>query len=406
MGNTRSIYDVLVDPSLEELFAIAGISGSPEELVSIVGAEQGFNERSDVQVAAADGTDLNEMWAEIAATLELRNTQRTRLIDQLTFNTDGAIDLVGVPAIGDFEPASEYGQPVGIKGGARFNRGYDFQFYDLAVRYTWMFIAEADGAQLRNLNNQALEADNRLLFTKVMKTIFNSTNLVGTADSNIPVNVYKFYNADGEVPPQWKNTTFTGSHSHYLTSGAASITTAALTALEDDLMSHGYGVQNGTKLVLWVNRQEGKIIRTFRVTGGAPYDFIPGENFGGGVYLPVNGGIVARPAGGGAVTSSGFQGQIGTYGPFHVVEEDYIPAGYVVALASGGPDALNNPIGIRQHKNPAYRGLKIIPGQRSDYPLLDSFYRRGFGTGVRQRGAGIVMQITTNGSYTIPTIYQ
>jgi hypothetical protein len=40
-----------------------------------------------------------------------------------------------------------------------------------------------------------------------------------------------------------------------------------------------------------------------------------------------------------------------------------------------------------------------------DYPLIDSFYQRGFGTGVRQRGGGVVMQIKASGVYDIPTPY-
>lgn len=382
----RSIYDVLVDPTLEEIMAISG-------------QERGFNERADVEVAAADGTDLNEMWTEIQQTLALRNQQRNRLIDYLTFNVTEVIDTVSVPSTADFEQASEYGQPVGIFGGKSYNRGYDFQFYDLAVRYTWLFIAEASRAQLENLNNMALEADNRLLFTKVMKTMFNPVNSVGQADSNIPVNVYKFYNADGEVPPAYKNNTFSGSHSHYLTSGAVTVRSADLDALEDDMVSHGYGQQSGTKLVLWVNRQEFKVIKSFRVVSGASYDFIPSEGIGGGVYLPSNGGVVGRPNG------SAIPGEVGTYGPFHIVVEEYIPAGYMALIAAGGPDNLTNPIGIRQHRNPTFRGLRLIPGQRSQYPLIDSFYQRGFGTGIRQRGAGIIMQITTSGTYATPSAY-
>lgn len=382
----RSIYDMLVDPS-------------PAEFNAIIGNQpQGFNERSDVAVQAADGSDINEMWAEIQQTLAIRNAQRNRLIDLFTFPVTSAIDIVGTPSTGQFELATEYGQPVGMKGGARFNRGYTFDFYDLAVRYTWMYIAEASAAQLASLNNMALEADNNMLFNAVMKTIFNPTNLVGQADNNVPVNVYKFYNNDGEVPPQYKNNTFAGTHNHYLSSGGATLTSANLVTIEDDLIMHGYGPQNGTKLVLWVNRQQGKVVRALRVTGGATYDFIPGDGVGGGTAIGVNSGIVGRPG-------DPVPGEIGTYGPFHVVEEEYIPAGYIVALAAGGPDNLINPIGFREHANPAYRGLKIIPGQRSDYPLIDSFYRRGFGTGVRQRGAGLVMQITTNGAYAAPTPY-
>jgi hypothetical protein len=362
------------------------------------GAEGGFNERSDVLVQAADGTDLNAMWREIEQTLALRNTQRNTLLDILTFNVTREIETVSVPADVDFEEASEYGQPQGIRGGSKFHRGYDFKFYDLAVRYTWMFLAEADQAQLRNLNNMALAADTRLRFSKVMKTLFNPVNLTGFADGNIPVNVYKFYNNDGEVPPAFKNTTFSGTHNHFITSGGATVTSANIDTMANHLTEHGFGPVSGGRLVLMVNKAQTPTIKTFKVATGALYDFIPSSGYGGGVFIPANGGIIARPDG-------EVPGEVGTYGPFHIVEEDYIPAGYMVGLASGGDQSLENPIGIRQHANPAYQGLQIIPGARSDYPLMDSYYRRGFGTGVRQRGAGVVMQVTASGSYTTPAAY-
>jgi hypothetical protein len=374
---------------------LSAIKADPSILLG--GNERGYNERADVVVAAADGTNLNEMWAEIQRTLQMYNDWRDTLLGRLTFPTNGAIDLVGVPSLVDFEDASEYGQPVSIRGAAKRNRGYTFKFYDLAVRYTWMFLAEADRAQLQGLNNQALEADNRLIFNRVMNCVFDPTNLVGVADSNIPVNVYKFYNADGEVPPTWKTITHAGSHTHYLTSGNVLITSVNLDALIVHLNHHGHSQNEGATQILLVNEQEGATIRGYLRTGGAKYDFIPGAGYGGGVFLPVNGGLVAAP--GAAVP-----GEIGTYGPLHIVEENYIPAGYVVALASGGPFNLQNPIGFREHTNPVYRGLKVIPGRERSYPLVDSFYRRGFGVGVRQRGAGVVMQVTA-GAYTVPSQY-
>jgi len=388
MGN-QSIYELLADPgAVDQLY----------DDILFSGYEQGFNERADVMVQAADGTDLNEIFREIQQILALRQSLRNQLVDQFTYQVTDVIEQVAVPSDVDFEVATEYGQPKGIRGGKRFNRGYDFQFYDLAVRYTWMFLAEADRAQIENLNNQALDADNRLIFNKVLKTIYNPTNQLGTADNNIPVTVNKFFNGDGEIPPIWKTNTFLGSHTHYVGSNGASLVPANIQLIEDDLYSHGYGVQNGTKLVLYVSRQEGKIIRGFKVATGATYDFIPTEGYGGGVILPASMGIVAQP--GQAVA-----GQIGTYGPWHIVEDIYFQPGYIIGLASGGPDDLMNPIGIRQHKNPAYQGLKHIPGGNAAYPLIDSFYRHGFGTGVRQRGGGFVMQIVASTTYTTPAAY-
>jgi hypothetical protein len=50
------------------------------------------------------------------------------------------------------------------------------------------------------------------------------------------------------------------------------------------------------------------------------------------------------------------------------------------------------------------RGLRLLPGSSQRYPLIDSYYVRGFGTGVRHRGAAVVMQITTESEYDWPTL--
>lgn len=381
-----------------------------EDLSSLLlrGFDGGTLERADVLTQAADGSDINEIWNEIQQILATWNSQRDRLIDYLTFPVTEVIDYVGVPVEVDFEEASEYGKPKGIRGHGYYSRGYDFKFYDLAIRYTWMFLAEASRAQIDQYTNQALEADNRLLFNKIMSTVFNSANATGIADRNIPTNVVKFYNGDGEVPPTYKNITFNGSHSHYATSYSlpsavsnATLQPATIDDIETDFYNHGYTLQNGYDLVLWVNRAQGLTIRGFKVLNGARYDFIPSQHFGGGVYIPFNSGIVGRPDG------TPVEGEIGTYGPWHIIEEPYIPAGYLAAFCSGGSLNLNNPVGFRQHANPAYHGLQLVSGDNGAYPLKEAHYRRGFGTGVRQRGAGFVVQLVSNTSttYTVPAAY-
>lgn len=368
--------------------------------LTLFGQEQGFNERADV-VYAADGADLNEFWSEVQATIAIRNNDRNTLVDRLTYRTDGGIsEEVGVPSEVNFERASEFGQPVGVKGSAkRFFRGYDFDFYDLAIRYTWMYIAEAGLAQLRMNHNLALEADKKLTWQKVMQRLFNPLNTSGFTEKNESFTVFAAYNGDGEVPPKYNDNTFSGTHNHYLVSGGASITPANLSALALELGHHGYTHVSGYQLVLMVNAQESAIIKGFKTANGAEFDFIPNPNlYNGAVWVPDNGRYVGGP-------QDTVPDEIGKWGPFHIVEKGAVPAGYVVAIATGGPESLNNPIGLREHANTAYRGLKIIPGARSDYPLIDSFYRRGIGFGVRHRGSIAIMQIKATGSYAIPAIY-
>lgn len=384
-----------------EGFQLNDLGSFMAEFGPILGYERGYNQNADVITETTDGVSLNQMWDEFQRVINIWNRQRDVLINLLTYRVKNPVERVRYPTQEDFEEASEFGEPKGLRLGPAFAMGFGFKWWDLALRYTWMFLLESDEAQLSALNNEAMEADNRLLFTRVMRQIFNPTTGVATIDDEA-FNVYPFYNADSMVPPRWKNTVHTAPHTHYLVSGGATVDPVDLQDIETHLSHHGYNIARGTRMVLIVNSAQGAVIRTFRVNvNSAKYDFIPSAGYGGGVYLPANAGIVARPE----VTTFPGLVTIGSYGPFIIVEEDYIPAGYILGLATGGEDNINNPVGIREHERPSARGLRLVKGRDNDYPLVDSFYQHGFGTGIRHRGAGVVMQVKASGSYDIPAAY-
>jgi hypothetical protein len=234
-----------------------------------------------------------------------------------------------------------------------------------------------------------------------MRAVFNNVTRTASIDGD-SVNVYPFYNADAMVPPKWKTTTFAASHNHYITSGNTPMVSADVDDLLDLLYHHGYTQTRGYRVVLMANPQEASLIRAFNTATGAKYTFLPSANVGGGVIIPANAGVVGAPS---LVNLPGLI-SIGTYGAATIIEEEYIPPGYLFAFATAGEQQLGNPVGIRQHENASLRGLRLVKGRDNDYPLIDSFYLHGMGTGVRHRGAGAVMQITASGTYTIPTLYQ
>lgn len=362
----------------------------------------GFHDTRDVLVtASSDGVDYNDMWREFQATIALQNGERQAIIDFLTFDVTENIETVAQLSSAKFERASEYGEPRGIRQKpTSFSIGYDFGWYDLGARYTWQFLADADAAQVTAIHSAALDADNRLVFETVLAALYNNANRTAVIEG-LEVPVKALYNGDGTVPPMYKTNTFDGTHTHYLVSGAATIDSGDLDALIEHLRHHGYDRTNGVTQVLLVNSREGKVIRGFRQADGAMYDFIPAAGEPSDLILEatqvVSGG---RPA-----ATYGGLNVIGKYGDVLIIEDDLFPVGYVVIVGTGGRQNLNNPVGLRQHKRAELRGLRLVKGRDADYPLIDSFYNRGLGTGIRQRGGSAVMQIKASGTYTAPTQY-
>jgi len=378
-------------------------------ITSIAGGDRGYSTEGDVITETVDGVPLNNIWAEFQATLAIQNQRRNSLVQFLSYNVNEPV--VTVPQFGggeDFEIASEFGVPKSARPtSAYFQMGFDFEWYDIATRFTWKFLAEANAAQIEAIHQSVLEADNRLVFLEIMRTLFRNTNRTVDIKTR-SYNVYAFYNGDGTVPPEYKSNTFDGTHNHYLVNNFATVRSTDVDTLFNTLEHHGYSKSNGAEVILMVNRAEGDIIRTFRAPqngGTAKYDFIPATNIPTFI-LPQN-FVTATVEG--QRPSGQLRGMtvIGSYGDLTVVQEDYIPAGYMVAFATGGQDSLTNPIGIREHARQELRGLRIVKGREPDYPLQDSYYQRGFGTGIRQRGAGAVMQIKVGAanSYVIPPQY-
>ena len=396
----RGAINLLMDPGFRRELGL--------EVAPFGGTQpQGFNAESDVIRNTTNGISTTELFAEFSRVLALLRTQRQPLVDLLTYTVTNPYERIPqAGATATFEKASEYGVPVAVRPGVSYySLGFAFDWYDTGARYTWKYLAEATDEQVRSVFDMVLEGDQRLVFSEVMRTLYRNTNRLAVID-NEQFNVYTFYNNDGTVPPTYTTNTFTGSHTHFVTSGAATITSGDLDEAQDDLASHGYSVANGYVLVHLVNKQESATIRTFKSIyngGTSRWDFIPAQgtpNFLLPVQLQTNQNGVPQPP----ATYRGFK-VLGQYGDALILENDYFAAGYVVTFATGGAENFNNPIGIREHARADLRGLRLVKGRSDDYPLQDSYWQRGFGTGVRQRGGTYVMQITASGSYSIPSQY-
>lgn len=382
--------------NLNELGILTGMSGGAPV--------HGAHTVSDVVTQLADGTDLNDVWNTFMELLNATNASRQNLISFLTYDVTNPTEVVAQIGDGvDFEDATEFGQPVGSRVQPNyFQLGYGFKWYDLAARYTWQYLAEATQSMVDSVANAAVEAYWRKQMVVLLTNLFSNANTTATIRGNA-YNVYRFYNADGTVPPTYKTNTFLGSHTHYVGSGAGAVTSGDLDEISDDFDAHGYTQLLGYQRVVMVNKVEGDIIRTFKAVqngGTAKWDFLPATNQPGTF---VNQTQIVMGQGPPAGTLNGMT-VIGSYGTLLIVQDDWFPAGYLVGFVTGGQNNLLNPMGFRQHANANLRGLRLVKGKTPAYPLIDSYWMTGFGFGTRQRGAAYIMKITA-GAYAPPPAY-
>jgi hypothetical protein len=377
---------------------------------------KGYSAKADILTRTRDGQDLNAIWDSYQAALQDFNDARQPIIDLLSSPADGIVDDVATPGTERFELASEFGLPMSIRPApAVTSRAYPFEWYDLRQGYTWRFLAKATQRQLDMVLQHALEAENALVFDQVTKSLFNSANRSATVDGiTTPFTVVALYNADGQVPPPYKGQTFTGSHTHYISSGA----NAGQVAFDPQdyldaaatIEHHGFTRAQGYNIIFLLNPADAtaSVVKYVRnqafVSGGAStvvslYDFIPSTGSNMSLLLPPGYQLV------GGLAPNSFAGLevVGTWGPYLFIQDYSIPQGYMVAAATAGQASNLNIIGIREDTDPNLQGLILKPGNNNNYPLIDSAFIRGLGAGVRQRGAAAIMKLdASGGAYTVP----
>lgn len=370
---------------------IAGLLALNRQTFGYATMARGISAMADV-LTLGDGTDLNQVWAEFQSTIEQANAQRGALVDLLTFRTtDKSSTVLQSPAgTAEFEDASEYGVPSGSRAeAATITLGYDFRWKDFATKYTWQYLADASAAQVESLHNGALAADSRLQYKTVMNALFNKANRTSQATD---AEIKALWNGDGSAIPEYNGNTFTsGTHTHYTTSGSATLDPADVEFLQGQVLEHGYGEDDGAQLVVLCNRADADTIASFRAgVNGAKFDFITSDT--SVPYLTTEQLVGSRPTG----TFDGMKIS-GQYGHALIAPTSLVPAGYVACVAVGGSTPV---LGLREHAK--MKGMKLIRGSNPDYPISNSYYVHGIGAGVRQRGAAACLQVTANAAYTSP----
>ncbi len=358
---------------------------------------RGISTAGDIVRRTVDNQDLGAMWREFQATLDVRNQARNNLLGLLTFRTTAAADQIAQTTDEfDMEKASEFGLPMSARATAiPMFLGFNLDWFDVAARYTWKFLLDADADQVRAVHASVLEADNRLVFKACFGALFNPAQRMNPEG----IAVFPLWNADSQTPPPWAGLSFAGDHTHYLVSGAAAVDGNDVIDLTRQIAHHGYGdVARGSRIVVLCHPNDGEVLRGVVKGAASAMDFIPSSS--APAFLTTQTLIGERPP-----NSLGRLPIFGSIGNAWLSENALIPQGYLLAVAIAGENNSSAVLALREHVRPEMQGLRQIPVNLAEPTVQDSLYRRGFGTGVRQRGAAAVMQIKAAGAYVPPADY-
>lgn len=387
-------------PSWLELLAARDLTGADTQPYLSPGGQDSSTIARVTE--SADGVSLATLWQEFTDVTRIWNEHRLALADLVSYRTTVVADAVPQRLTSDhFEPAEEFSIPKAMSQDGFLLLGYDYDDHDLRTAFTWKFLRDSTADQIRQFMNRALDADASLQSGQLFGRLLNPTSSM----NNEGHTVYSLFNGtDGIIPPPYYGKSFSANHTHYLVSQAAVVDSLDIEDQISMVREHGYGTQLGSQLITFVHPVESEAVQGFRAgvesrPGGpkAKYDFLPSASAPPRVQM---GTIIGQVA----PTNFGGLAIAGSYGPTWICETPYLPAGYVVTVATGGSNSPLNPIALREHAKPEYQGLRLLPGNWGGYPLQDSFFTRGIGCGTRHRGAAVVTQIKASGTYDVPSV--
>ncbi len=254
------------------------------------------------------------------------------------------------------------------------------------VTYAYMTTQDLDrhvqSVQLRYLNTVRHE---------MLRALLNNTARPFVDDIHGDLTIQPLANGDSVVyPPTLGSETEMGD-THYLVSGyapgAISNSNDPYATMRDELEEHFGAPTGGSNIVCFINPAQRALTGALNDFSEVPQRFVqPGDDTAQavGAFANLPGTVLGYVSG------------------VWVAEWRYMPPNYIMAVH------MDAPCPLLRREDPVETGLAgglQLVAESQVYPFTQSHYSARFGYGVGNRLNGVVMELGTGGSYTIPTAY-
>ena len=341
--------------------------------------------------------DLEALFAEQVQTVGV-STVYDAVRESVEYHNRGINELIGsfsapttdwqkrfmLPGTGTLQPIDEWGKPRPVKESGYYDVGFPIQGGGVAwgvsrIANALMIVEEANR---RTLNNMRRDAD--WMKRHLLAALFD--NAGWTYDDEVHGNVAVKGLANSDAVTYVKVGGAIATDTHYLhQAGVIADATNPFPTIFDELMEHPSN--EGGEVVCYVPTNVVTAVQGLTAFVEMPD---PRLNYGANVTLPS-----------GAISAKFGDLVLGRVNRVWVVEWRALPSNFIVAHAEGAGPFMK----MRQYPSAALQGL-VAENFTPDGAMEEARMLRYAGFGVENRVAALVLEVSSGGSYNVPTGYE
>jgi hypothetical protein len=282
-----------------------------------------------------------------------------------------------------------------MKASGSYDVAYPLRDYSAAVAGDDVAMAYMTAAQLQRHIQTVINSDRITRRKAILKSILNSSNETFVDELWGSLTVRRLANAtsgsDTTTYPPVEGSTTEATEDHYLETGyaasAISDTNDPVVTGVDELEEHFGAVTGNSEIVMLANNAQ-----TAKLQALTSFIDVPDHAIRVGTQTDVPAGLPTVP---GKIIGRHTKGA-------WIVEWRWIPANYLVFVH------LEVEAPLKERVDPADtglgRGLQLV-AKDAEFPFETSTWRDRFGYGVANRLNGVVLELGTGGTYSIPSGY-
>lgn len=264
----------------------------------------------------------------------------------------------------------------------------DFDARIVADEVDWAYMTVAE-LQLY-LDNIQIQYVNTFRFEMLLK-LFKNTDTTFVDRLKGSLTVVPLANGDTVTYPPVMGSESEATDDHYLESNYAATaitdTNNPYVTLYSEITEHFADRTGGENVVVLINEAE-----TPETEALTSFDAIPDKDIRSGDNVDIPQNLPAAPG-----------RFIGKTNNCWVSQWPWMPANYMIAIYLDAPQPLQ--MRVDPPETGIAQGLTLKPGEQNA-PFVGSRWGARFGLGVTNRLNGVVMELGTGGTYTIPSDYQ